>query len=187
MFAKSNPNFSHASASDNVSIPSALSSPLYDAQARSTYRAAQNAIPRSCSQRLPCLPCALVQRQAAIRPVCVATLTSRVRQPIQQAQECGLAPVPHSKAFHRSPSAYSATAVHIQRELHASPRLTPTYVHISLSDMTLTPTCNRRSALRIHRLERLFYLRINGIRLDARNLDIAGIPCLGRAWLSLGA
>ena len=38
---------------------------------------------------------------------------------------------PTSKSFQRLPSASSSAAVHIQRELRATPRLTPTYIYTS--------------------------------------------------------
>ena len=156
------------------------SSPLYDAQACSTCRAVPSAIPRFCSPRRPCLPYAC-SPASNHTPVYVAAVTLRVQQPPQQAQERNFSSVPHlsptSKSFRRLPDASSATAIHIQRELRLSPRLAPTYVHISSSGMTLTPTCNRGRALRIQRIHRLerFLLRIDSLRLDAQNPRYCGV------------
>ena len=70
----------------------------YTMQAYSTCRAIPSAVHRSCSPRRPCLPCACSQASNHT-PRRVATVTLRVRQPLQQSQECGFAPVSHFKAL----------------------------------------------------------------------------------------
>ena len=83
-----------------------------------------------------CLPADIVERlkltQVGETRLLLADGEYHNRQPLQQAHECVFTPTAHRIFQHR---------LHIQRELRASPRLTPTYVHISSSDMTLTPTC----------------------------------------------
>ena len=153
MFAKSTSiSAMPAQSTMSTSHPS-WSSPLYDAQARSTCRAVPSATLRFCSPPRPCLPCALFTGKQ-IRPVCVrccnkprpaaAPTSARERlrscpPPQSPSTDCPAHPLPQ-------PSISGA---------NCAPRLTPAYIPISSSDMTLTPTCNRRSALRIQRIHRL--------------------------------
>lgn len=84
------------------------------------------------------LPYARLRASSHTPHICVDPVTSSVRQTLLS---------PTSKPFHRLPSASSTTAVHIQRELRATPR------------QTLTMTFHSG----------------NGLRLDAQNPRYCGV------------
>ena len=114
---------------------------MYDAQAHSTCRAMPSAalVP---IHRPALADLTLVHRQAAIHSACVDLVTLRVRQPLQQVQECGFAPVFHLNVL---PPIAQRVFQHSSPYPARITRVAPPNAHISSSDMTLTLTCCRRA------------------------------------------
>ena len=102
---------------------------------------------RSYSLRRTCLPCACshasnlhhIGAAASYSIPCPAAAPTAARMWTRSYP-------PHQIHSTLLPKASFPHSIHIQRELRLSPRLTPTYVLISSSDMTLTPTCRCRHA-----------------------------------------